>query len=204
MPRLIYETTASMNIPAPPVINPDDPRYGGTAMAFHWTVAACILAAVALALSLEIIPEGPTNDAVFAIHKSVGLVILLLTLARALWRFTHPAPALPPLPAWQRHSSQAVHLLLYVMAIIMPVSGYIAVAARGRETVFLGLMAVPRWVPLDRRLAHQAETVHVVSQYVLYGLLAAHVGAALYHHFVVHDGVLRRMWPARPKDAPAS
>ena len=85
-------------------------------------------------------------------------------------------------------------MLLYVIALAMPVSGYIAVTARGRETSFFGIFTLPQWVSPNRALAHTAETVHFISQYVLYALVAAHVGAALYHQFIVRDHLLRRMW----------
>ena len=174
------------------------PRYGVVARILHWTIAILILCAVALGLTTASLNSGPTQDLLFAIHKSVGLSILLFMCLRALWRATHPAPGLPAaMPAWQRWAAHATHGLLYVVAIVLPVSGYVAVAARGRETLFLGLWSVPRWVPLDRSLAHTAETVHVVNQYVLYALVLGHVGAALYHRFVVRDDILQRMWSLR-------
>lgn len=144
--------------------------------------------------------RGETKDLILGIHKSAGLVILLLTLGRGLWRLAHPAPPLPPtMSILQRRLAHATHALLYAVAVAMPITGYIAVAARGRETNFLGVLPVPILVPLDRALAHNAATIHVCSQYALYALVAGHAGAALYHHFVTRDDILRRMWPAFPK-----
>jgi cytochrome b561 len=174
------------------------PRYGVVARTLHWTVAVLIVCAVGLGLTVASLDSGETQDVLFAIHKSVGLTILLLMCARALWRAGHPSPPLPTsMPRWQHWAAHATHGLLYAVAVVLPVSGYVAVAARGRETLFLGLWAVPRWVPLDRSLAHTAETVHVASQYVLYALILGHVGAALYHRFVVRDDILQRMWSLR-------
>jgi cytochrome b561 len=175
-------------------------RYGTVAVALHWTVAACLVAAVALGLTMAQLERGPSQDQLFAIHKSVGLLILLLMLGRISWRVTHTPPAMPPMSRLQYHLARATHVLLYVIAVVMPVSGYVAVAARGRDTVFLGIVTVPRWVPMDRALAHTAETIHVVSQYALYALVAGHVAAALHHQFIVRDDLLRRMWPARRSD----
>ena len=169
-------------------------RYGRTAIALHWTVAVCLTAAVTLGLWMASLDRGVTQDNLFAIHKSVGLLILVLMLGRLGWRATHPAPELPPMPAVQRHLARVTHVLLYAIAIAMPISGYVAVTARGRETLFFGMFAVPQWVEPNRALAHTAETVHYISQYVLYALVAAHVGAALYHQFIVRDHLLRRMW----------
>jgi cytochrome b561 len=174
------------------------PRYGIVARTLHWTIAVLIVCAVGLGLTVVSLDSGETQNNLFAIHKSVGLTVLLLMCARVLWRASHPAPALPgSMPRWQHWAAHATHGLLYIIAIIMPASGYVAVAARGRETLFLGLWSVPRWVPLDRSLAHSAETVHVVSQYVLYALVLGHVAAALYHRFVVRDDILQRMWSLR-------
>jgi len=171
-------------------------KYGMVAMTLHWTVAALIVFAVVLALYMGGLDRGNTKDLILGIHKSVGLTILLLTCGRGVWRLTHPAPPLPhTMPILQRHLAHATHALLYVIAVAMPITGYIAVAARGRETSFLGLLPVPILVPLDRALAHNAESIHVYSQYALYALVAGHVGAALYHHFVTRDDILRRMWP---------
>lgn len=176
----------------------DQSRYGAVARALHWIIAILILCAVALGLATAALDSGGTQDRLFAVHKSVGLSILILMCVRALWRATHAAPALPKaMPAWQCWTAHIIHSLLYAVAVVLPVSGYVAVAARGRETIFLGFWSVPRWVPLDRSLAHTSETVHVVSQYALYALVIGHVGAALYHHFFVRDDILRRMWFAR-------
>jgi cytochrome b561 len=119
-------------------------------------------------------------------------------LVRLAWRLTHPAPPLPAsMPASQRIAAGLTHALLYLTLLAMPIAGYIAVAARGRETRFFGLFEVPQWAPLSRLLSQNATTVHVYGQFLVYALLAAHIGAALYHRFVVKDDVLARMIPRR-------
>src|SRR5947208_12889975 len=124
----------------------DQPRYGVLARTLHWTIAVLILCSVSLGLTVMSLDSGETQDFLFAIHKSVGLSILLVMCARLLWRATHPAPALPTaMPRWQHWAAHATHGLLYAIAFVMPVSGYVAVAARGRETLFLGPWSVPRW-----------------------------------------------------------
>jgi cytochrome b561 len=173
-------------------------KYGTVAILLHWTVATCIVFAVTLGLYMGSLDRGDAKDLILGIHKSVGLTILLLTCGRALWRLTHPAPPLPTtISPLQQRLAHVTHALLYAIAVTMPITGYIAVAARGRGTDFLGVLPVPFLVPLDRILAHNAETIHVYSQFVLYALVAAHVGAALYHQFIARDDVLRRMWPRR-------
>src|SRR5438132_8109583 len=149
------------------------PRYGVVAVGFHWSVAACLAIAVGLGLTVASLDRGETQDRLFAIHKSFGLLILMLVLARLAWRARHTPPAMPPMSRPQYWLARTTHVLLYVITLVMPVSGYVAVAARGRETVFFGLWQVPRWVTPDRALAHSAETIHGASQFVLYALVAA-------------------------------
>jgi cytochrome b561 len=176
---------------------PNQPhRFGPIAILLHWSVALVIVVVVALGLYLESLDLGDTKNLVLATHKSIGLTILGLMCVRVAWRLTHPAPPLPAtMSQLQRWLANMTHVALYVVAFAMPLSGYTSVAARGRDTEFFGLFLVPTWVPLDRAWSNASETAHVYGQYVLYALVAAHVAAALYHHFIVRDDVLKRMWP---------
>jgi cytochrome b561 len=174
------------------------PRYGGVAIALHWLVAIAVIGTVAMALYLDTLELGETKNLILTIHKSVGLIILATMAVRIVWRLTHRAPPLPPtLAPWQRFVAHTTHWLLYAIALAMPITGYMSVAARGRETMFFGLFKVPDLVPLDRALSNLSETLHTNGQYALYALVGAHVAAALWHHFVAKDGVLQRMWPER-------
>lgn len=176
----------------------DPQKYGPMAMAFHWTIAVAVVLAVLLALYLETLDLGDTKKQVLAIHKSIGIVIFALTWVRLAWRLSHRPPALPEnMTPLQRVAASATHFCLYAITIAMPISGYISVAARGRETSFFGLFEVPLWVPLDRAIANLSETTHTTGQYAVYALVALHIAAALYHHLIKRDGLLWRMWPRR-------
>jgi cytochrome b561 len=171
-------------------------RFGTVAIALHWIVAAAVLGTVALALYLDTLELGDTKNLLLSTHKSVGLAILGLMALRLVWRLTHRVPPLPAtMTAWQRMAAHTTHVGLYVIALAMPVTGYMSVAARGRETTFFGLFRVPELVPLDRALSNLSENLHTNGQYVLYALVGVHVVAALYHHFIAKDDILRRMWP---------
>jgi len=172
--------------------------YGPVAVALHWIIAGCLVCSVIMGLFIGSVEESETTEQVLAIHKSFGVTIFVLMIARLLWRLTHPAPPLPAsIPASQRIAAGLTHALLYVTLLAMPIAGYIAVAARGRETQFFGLFEIPQWVPLSRLLSQNATTVHVYGQFLVYALLAAHIGAALYHRFILKDDVLARMLPRR-------
>lgn len=170
-------------------------RYGIVAICLHWTIALCVIGAIALALTIERLDMGETKTALTTLHKSVGLTVFMLTAVRLGWRLAHPAPVLPQsLPALMQRTAFATHTVLYVLTFAMPISGYVSVAARARDTSFFWLLDVPRWVPLDRGLARTAEMLHTNGQYVLYALLVGHIGAALYHGLMLKDGILQRMW----------
>jgi cytochrome b561 len=173
-------------------------RYSAPAIAFHWLTMVLVVAGVAIALSLDSTETAAERNELLAVHKSIGLVIFALAWLRVGWRVTHKVPS-PPAgqPLWQRAAALVTHMTLYLITLAMPVSGYISAAARGRETTFFGLFKVPQWVPLDRSLSTLTEQIHEWSSWALYGLVALHAAAALYHQFVVQDGLLGRMWPAR-------
>lgn len=170
--------------------------YGRIAIGLHWLIAALILVAAGLGLAASAAETPEATERALALHKSVGMTIFILACVRLIWRLTHCPPPLPSdLPKLHQVLAKTTHAMLYVIIFAMPVAGYIAVAARGRETSFFGLFEMPYWVPLSRVLSQNATTLHVFGQYVLYGLVGAHVGAALFHHFIRKDEVIRRMWP---------
>ncbi len=170
------------------------PFYGRFAITLHWLVAACIVFVVIFAWAMD---EDDAQSATLMIHKSFGVTIFILACVRLAWRAGHPPPPLPKMNAFQRVAAKATHVTLYALIFLMPVTGYISVAARGRNTSFFGLFDLPMLAPLSRALAHQMENLHGIGQYALYVLLAAHVGATVYHQFVLKDGLFNRMWPRR-------
>lgn len=171
-------------------------RFGPIAIFLHWTVAIVLIGVVTLGLYLEDLDNGETKDFILSTHKSIGLTIFAVMCVRLVWRLTHPAPPLPPtMSKIQRLLASVTHFALYAIAFAMPLTGYASVAARGRETIFFGLFQVPALLPLNRALSNLSETLHIYGQYLLYALVAGHVAAALYHHFVVRDDILKRMWP---------
>ena len=170
-------------------------RFGIVAIALHWFIAIAMLASLALAWYLEDL-DGEEKIYWLALHKSVGMVIFVAAIARLIWRVRHPAPAYGfAMPRWQQLAAHATHILLYVMLFSLPITGYIAETARGRDTAFFGLFPIPALVPLNRKLSYYALTVHDWSQYAVYALILLHVGAALYHQLILKDGIIERMWP---------
>lgn len=179
---------------SPPVA---DASYGAVAIALHWSTALLIALAFATIWGRELVEDKPVRSLLLDVHRSGGILIFLLSLARIAWRAGHKAPAKPPMPRWQRAVAEATYGLFYVALLVMPVTGYVATAARGRVVEFLGLIPLPVWTTPDRALGREIMGLHETGQWVLLALLALHVGAALHHQFIARDDLIRRMWPRR-------
>lgn len=172
-------------------------RYTGTAIALHWMVAALILATFPLGLYMTELPLSPDKLRLYSYHKWIGVTVFALALARIAWRLTHrPPPHDPPIHAWQRGAADAAHALLYVLLLVVPVSGWLYSSAVGVPTVYLGIWQIPDLLSRDRELADVLKVVHKSLTVTLGALVVVHAAAALKHHFVDRDGVLARMLPS--------
>jgi len=181
-------------------------RYGGTAIFLHWTIALLIAGNIALAWWLGLLDQhDPLVEPLLTIHKSIGTTVLVLAASRFGWRLTHAAPPLPlALPGWQRGIARLTHALLYVLMVVMPVSGLIDAVAFTQPVHYFFLFDLPTVIAHNEPLGHAAFAVHKAGAIALYLLLAAHAGAALFHHYVLKDGILLRMLPASGGSEPAT
>lgn len=171
--------------------------YGTIAKTFHWGIAITIYCMLPLGYFLDSIKPQRLQDLSYIVHESIGIMILTLIVARFVWKLTNPSPALPSnTPLWQRVASRLVHYGLYAALIIMPLSGWVMATSSGYFVNFLGLgtLRMPG-VPLSKNLASQAHEVHEVVALIIISLIVIHVIAALKHHFVDKDNVLKRMLP---------
>ncbi len=181
-------------------------RYGQVAMAFHWVIALLLIANIVLGLYMGDLPRSdPSKFLIVQTHKSIGLTVLLLSLARLGWRLTNPVPRLPPsMHPWAKVFARVTHYLFYFLIIVIPLSGWLMVSASplGNGTSFFGLFTIPNlpfWAGETRehlRGVHETfEGVHVYMAWTAIILVPIHVAAALYHHVLLRDDVLRRMLP---------
>lgn len=171
-------------------------RYTRTAITLHWLIFALIACGFTLAVYMVDLPLSPQKLRYFGWHKWIGVTVFMLAVARLAWRLTHGAPALPAeIPAWQRSAAHATHVLLYALIVIIPVTGWLYSSAAGVPTVYLGILQLPDLVVKNKALAEQLKWAHITLNYTLLALVIAHVAAALHHHFVVRDDVLRRTLP---------
>jgi cytochrome b561 len=171
-------------------------HYPATSKLLHWLVAICVLTTAPVAITMTRISEGATRDTLYNFHKSLGLLILILMILRLINRLVVGAPIPEPgIERWQKTVSSVVHTSLYVLLLAMPVVGYIANSAYGAPTPFFGLFELPPIVGKNETLATPLFTVHRWVGWLLIVLVLTHISAALYHHFVRGDNVLKRMLP---------
>jgi cytochrome b561 len=175
-------------------------RYSVVSLVLHWVIAVAVLTQVLLVTAHEA-TEGPISREFINLHKSVGLTILVLTLARIGWRLANPAIALPAeMPRWQKLLARVTHVLFYVALIAMPLTGWLASSAAARDIVWFGLFDWPL-LPVSggRDAARGFMEIHGLVVKGLYVLIGLHVLGALKHQFINRDNVLHRMIPVIPR-----
>ena len=175
------------------------PRYPLAVVVLHWAIAVAVSGLIVLGWWMQTIPKdpvGPRADA-YNLHKSIGLTVLLLMVVRLAWRASHRPPQLPPLPLWQARAAHAVHALLYLFMFLDALSGYLGSAVSGFPVKFFG-WTLPVWAPANAGLKEACSVVHGVSSWALVAAIGVHVVATCYHQWVLHDGLLWRMWLRRP------
>lgn len=173
-------------------------RYTKTAILFHWLIAVLIIGAFTMGLVMTDMPGiTPTKLKYYSWHKWAGVTVLALAAVRLLWRLAHKAPAYPDaMPGWQKTSANLLHGLLYVLMFAVPLSGYFYTLAAGFPVVYFGLFELPVVIEANAELKPILKGLHFWLNMTLAGAVAMHVLAALKHHFIDRDGVLKRMLPS--------
>lgn len=175
-------------------------RYGVVAQVFHWAIFALFVGLFVVAEMMEEAPKGPGKYALYDLHKSLGVSVLFLAFARISWRMANPKPQLEgTLSKGIEKAASASHFLLYAVMFIMPLGGYIMSVTGGHPVGFFGLFKLPMLMGKNHDLHEAFEEVHEVMAVLILVLVSVHLLAALWHHFVVKDNVLRRMLPVKLK-----
>lgn len=177
--------------------------WGWVSRALHWSMAALILFQLGLGVWMtEVVADLGARFDLTQFHKSWGFVIFVIAAMRLAWRAASPASPGPPAgtPRWRIRAARLSHRGLYALMLVLPLSGWAMSAASPlqdllkMENMVFGLFALPDpWRPGVATIADMAARVHLSAAVALAGLLALHVGAALWHQFVDRDGVLARM-----------
>lgn len=167
-------------------------RYTSVARALHWIIAVLIVANLVFGFAHDALPK---DWAVMPVHKSIGLTVLALTLVRIGWRIGHPSPRLPAaMPAWEKGAAHATHALFYAFMILVPLSGWIMSSAGTRPLNWFFLFDVPKFaVTQGDAIVGLSGEGHEIMGFAWAALILVHIGAALRHHLLLKDDVLRRM-----------
>ena len=171
-------------------------RWGAVAQLLHWLIVVLIITQFTLATLFDDLPPGARKLGLLARHKSVGITILMLAIVRLAWRSTNPTPPLPDtLRPWERVVARFTHVLLYALLFAVPLAGWTMSSARGFPVSWFGIFTLPDLVPKNKTLYEVLLTTHGILAWTLGVVAIIHLLAALKHHFVHKDDVLRRMLP---------
>ncbi len=172
-------------------------QYGAVTKTFHWTIAVLVLCLLAVGLTMDDLPLGAFKLTVYNLHKSFGITVLALMICRICWHiYNHRPNAVDTLQRWEKIASSAVHYALYVLLIAMPITGWLFSSAAGRTVHVFGLITLPDLVIVDKAVAKNFRELHGDIGTLIMIVVGLHIGAALRHHFIQKDSVLKRMLPA--------
>jgi cytochrome b561 len=175
--------------------------WGSVSKALHWAMAAIILfASIYVLIINDSMPGFKSTPILFItgmhLHKTLGLLALVLIVLRAVWVFTQKRPELPATMSRQeRIASKLAHYALYALMVAVPIFGWLSSSAFGSPTNVFGWFTVGGIWPRDRDMLPFFYYSHKYLAWTLLALVAVHVLAALWHHIIRKDGVLRAMLP---------
>jgi cytochrome b561 len=171
-------------------------KYGSVAKFFHWVIALLIIGMLCIGFYMDSLGNSPGRFKLVGWHKSVGISILLLAVLRLTWKFVTISP---PLPNWMskldRFAAHSAHMLLYVIMLVMPLSGWAMSSAMGYHVSVFGLFTLPDLIAPDKDAGHTLSVFHGYLAWVIVAVVTLHALAALLHHFYYRDTILRRMLP---------
>jgi cytochrome b561 len=163
----------------------------------HWVSVALVLIAATSVLSRELFEDRAIRTALLSVHRSAGLLVLVVTALRLLispW-VVHRGAIDPQI--WRRWMAKLSHLALYATLVAIPLLGWMQTSASGRPAFFLGLVPLPSIIGRDRDLAETLESAHANAAIFLLAVVLLHSSAALWHHFFHRDATLQRMLASR-------
>jgi cytochrome b561 len=178
--------------------SPTNERYSRLSIRLHWIMLGLIALTYAFVELRVLFERGtPGRDFMRQAHFTCGLLVLSLVLVRIVARLRGGAPPItPPPPSWQRITARVSHALLYAFMLGMPIAGWLMLSLRGDEVMFFGI-ELPPLAAENKDAGKTLREWHGNIGRAVYGLIALHAAAAIYHHRVLRDDTLRRMLPAR-------
>jgi cytochrome b561 len=167
-------------------------RFGLIAILLHWIMAILIIGLLALGLYMVSLPISLEKLKLYGWHKEYGFLALGLVLFRLIWRLINITPHLS-LPWFEKIAARLVHWAFYGFMLAMPISGWLITSAAGLPASFFGLFTLPNLIAPNEELRLFFEFAHKWLGYGLIATICLHASAALKHHFINKDDILRRM-----------
>lgn len=167
-------------------------RFGLIAILLHWIIATLIIGLLALGLYMVPMPFSLEKLKFYGWHKEFGLLVLFLAVFRLIWRLSNPLPELA-LPWLEKLAARSMHWAFYIFMFAMPITGWLITSSAGLPASFFGLFTLPNLVATDEHQRIVFESIHQWLGYALIAAICLHSAAALKHHFINKDDILRRM-----------
>ncbi len=176
-----------------PIKNSKD-DYGLVAIILHWIMALLLVGLLIFGLYMVQLPVSFEKLKLYGWHKEYGILALMLVIVRLCWRIINKTPRLS-IPLWEIIAARTVHWAFYGFMLAMPITGWVITSAAGLPVSFFGLFVLPDLISPNPNLIELFEEIHEWLGYGLIATLGLHTAAALKHHFINKDDILRRMLP---------
>lgn len=159
----------------------------------HWSMAFIVISMLCLGSAMIQSLDTWQMEAV-KLHKSFGVLALILVVLRLLNKMISKSPPLPEdLPKWQKFAAHATHFSLYTLMLVMPLSGWLMQSAEGRIVSVFNWITLPQLVEANIKLYGLFREIHGLVSWLFFLMIFMHIGAALYHGLIKRDGVLSSM-----------
>lgn len=168
-------------------------HFGIIAILLHWIMAILLIGLVILGLYMTSLPLSAQKLKLYGWHKEFGMLVLFLVMFRIVWRIGNVLPSLSSLNAFERTAARMVHWAFYIFMFALPITGWLITSTAGLPVSFFGLFVIPTLIAANDNLRPVLEMIHEWLAYGLIALFSLHVLAALKHHFINKDDILRRI-----------
>lgn len=159
----------------------------------HWSMSILIIGLLLVGFYMTNIDKSDFKWYMYDLHKATGTLVLILVVLRIIWRLSNVWPGLPDnMPKWQVLLVHFNIFFLYCMMLIMPVTGFFGSLIGGHDISFYNLFTISA-IAQNKELGKRLFEIHEIAPYFLIASIGLHFFAALYHHFIMKDNVLRRM-----------
>lgn len=167
--------------------------YGLITKLLHWIMSVIIIMMLIAGFVMSNLADQPQKWEIYALHKATGILVLSLVIVRLLWKFYNDSILLPhDLPNWQKKAANININLLYILMLVMPISGFLMTILANYDIDFYGLFTIKPFMQ-NLQAAKIFNKIHTFCAFIFSALIILHILAALYHHFIRKDNVLRRM-----------